>query len=43
MYINFSNILLIQRQFVLTHTIRQTEIPALVDSCLTNIFCQNVE
>ena len=25
-----------KQQFVVTHTIRQTEIPALVDSCLTN-------
>jgi hypothetical protein len=42
MYINSRNISLIQQQFVLTHTVRQTEIPALVDSCFTNA-CHNVE
>ena len=27
---------LMKRQFVVTHTIRQTEMPALLDSCVTN-------
>jgi hypothetical protein len=27
---------LTKRQFIVTHTIRQTEIPALMDSCVTN-------
>jgi hypothetical protein len=32
----WTNISLIERQFVVTHTILQTEIPALLDSWVTN-------
>ena len=31
-----SMISLMKQQFVVTHTIRQTKIPALADSCVTN-------
>jgi hypothetical protein len=31
------SLLLMKRQFVVTHTIRQTEIPALLDSWVTNL------
>jgi hypothetical protein len=30
---------LMKRQFVVTHTLRQTEIPALLDSWVTNTHC----
>ena len=33
---------LMKQQFVLTHTIRQNEIPALVDSWVTNTPSANV-
>jgi hypothetical protein len=36
------NIPLMKRQFVVTHTIRQTEIPALVDTWFTNISSVNM-
>jgi hypothetical protein len=35
-YINDSDTSLTKQQFVVTHTIRQTEIPALPDSSVTN-------